>query len=103
MRFSKQQLSPDPIPPGVYVAKIDSAREARSRSGHPMLVVGLRLEGDQTELELADFIVTAGVNSKALAAATERLKALCAACGLTLIPDEDFDPERLVGQKLKAV
>lgn len=92
MRFTQEELFQGPIPSGTYPAEIRRAREAKSRGGHPMIVVWLQLGGQQgAGREVADYFVTAGVSPHALAVARRRLLSLFRACGLDPSPDEEAD------------
>jgi hypothetical protein len=92
MRFNQQELFDEPVPAGTYVANIVCAREKKSRRGHPMIVVWLRLHGRRgAGRAITDYFVTDGVPPAALAVSRRRLLVLCRSCGLEPPSDDDLD------------
>ena len=96
MRFNQEELFEELAPAGTYVARIVGAREKKSRQGHPMVAVWLRLQGRRgAGRGVADYFVTDGVPPAALTISRRRLLALVRSCGLEPPLDSDLDVKLL--------
>lgn len=102
MRFNKEELFDELAPEGTYLARIVAAREKKSRRGHPMIVVWLRLDDRRgAGRPVTDYFVIDGVPATALAVSRRRFLALCRSCGIDPPADADLDLKLLDDRRVE--
>jgi len=102
MKFEKQDLRSG-IDPGSYCVRIREITQRPSRSGNPIVEVGLEiLEGEHSGAWLRDYFVIGGSSPKAISIGKRRLARLCSLCGLAITTDAEIDLEEIIGRDLIA-